>query len=118
VGTVKIGITLVGCVLACALTACGSSTEGPKAKETPKQSAEESKIVTRNPENGETRTYAQVRALYAGPDLDMTGIDCASFLLMQVEVAKLELPAGQAAYIKACEDGIKIRAQNLKTEKP
>lgn len=75
------------------------------------EKARDQQIITRNTENGTTKTYADVRNFYAAPERNMTGIDCAEFLTIMDGLAagKIEYPAGKGLYIQACEEGGKLR---------
>ncbi|NEA24569.1 hypothetical protein [Actinomadura bangladeshensis] len=115
--SVKTKVPLSCALLALLLAACGP-TETPDAKpvatQTASQPSEDQMIVSRNVKNGHTNTYAEIRDQYAAPDKDMTGIDCAEFLLMVEGLAggQVEYPNGKGLWIKACEEGVKIHDQN------
>lgn len=76
--------------LALLLAACGSSDEG--------------KVVMKA-EDGNTRTYKEVRDLIADGSIDLQGADCATFASFGAKERQIRFPAGQALFVQACEEG-------------
>lgn len=64
-------------------------------------------IVMRYPENGKTRTYREVRDMFASGEADTMGTDCSGFVAFGAAVEGVEFPAGAPAFVEACEEGLK-----------
>lgn len=87
-------MVVLGALLAVS-TACGVS--------------EEDKIVMKNPINGTARTYKDVREMIAAGDIDLSDTNCAEFAAFGVHRDDVTYPEGQAAFIAACEAGLKAK---------
>lgn len=90
--------------LVAALAACGV----PGGVAVPSKNDQ---IVMRYPENGKTRTYGEVRDMFASGEADTMGTDCAGFVAFGAAVEGVEFPAGAPAFVEACEEGLR-EAQN------
>lgn len=91
----RVKLILLGSILALT-SACGSSGGGKDAT-----------IVMKDPRNGATRTYKEVRDLVADGSLQVNDGECSAFAAYGAKMEGVEFPAGQAAFVKACEEGKK-----------
>jgi major membrane immunogen (membrane-anchored lipoprotein) len=80
------------------LTACGAS--------------EDDKVVMKDPSNGAERTYKEVRDMFADGTINLDGKTCATFTAHGAENEGIEFPAGQAEFVKACEEGLKAHSKS------
>ena len=78
-----------------ALAACGSSPDD--------------KIVMKDPSNGSTRTCAEVRDLIADGTLTVGTGECSEFAANGESQEGIQFPEGQAAFVEACEAGLKAK---------
>ncbi|TDB90871.1 hypothetical protein E1264_03330 [Actinomadura sp. KC216] len=88
-------ILLFGAVLAVA-TACGAS--------------QDDQIVMKDPSNGKERTFKEVRDMFADGSVTTGGESCATFVSFGAKDQGIEFPAGQAEFVKACEEGLKAKS--------
>jgi hypothetical protein len=89
---VKMKIALAGALILLS-SACGAS--------------QDDKIVMKSTENGSTRTYAEVRDMFANGDMPDTVTDCAEFAGHGSKNEGIQFPEGQALFVEACEEGMK-----------
>ncbi len=78
-----------------ALTACGSSKDDM--------------IVIRDPSTGETLTYKEVREYASQGEGGVGNENCAGAAGYGASIEGAEFPAGQAEFVKACEEGLRNR---------
>lgn len=74
------------------LTACGSSSDD--------------KIVMKDT-HGTSKTYKEVVEFASNPDFASEVTDCAEFAAVTGRTEGTTFPAGQAEFVKACEEGRK-----------